>query len=291
MAAATFDVLRLGVEGILEVESEGVVGILDLEAEFVEVGVSLFAFVEVVVLDVVVEFVLVFAVLVGVVAGEPRTNDLEGVEMTPEEALPVAATLPTFALVCDVEEVLAVEDAAFVGLLLMGEEVMPGEPIGERELSVASLRSNEEKSKEAVLCVEGLAMLRCELEVEARMPARSGEVEREVDREADLEVDLDPMREFVVELAVEVGGVGSKPSKSADSRVISSVSMALTLASTSCRTSLACLGDTLDKCIYTARARARVVADASRKRFLSRSGKSSSEFFKPLKRNFTKISK
>lgn len=94
----------------------------------------------------------------------------------------------------------------------------------------------------------GAGLLIDEAEEDA-FDARSGEVERDADREAEREVVREVVRELMREPACEAGGVGSKPSMSALSRVISSVSVAFTLASTSCKTRFARVGAEIARCM------------------------------------------
>ena len=207
--------------GILDAEEAGVLEVVeDLVADGVVTAILL---VVVAVLGVVVLEALEVAVepfFVGVLVGEERTNDLE------------PPTMPIFP------------DEGDRGILLPeGEEARGIETPGDGETrapSVASFFSREERSRAPVEGEDGLAT------AAAAFLARSGEVLRLADRLVDLLVE----RELMRDPAEDAGGVGSKPSISAISSVVSeSVSVAFTLESTSCRMSLAWLGELTAKCI------------------------------------------
>lgn len=223
--ASSYSSLRAGADGILEtvfLDAIAVEGALEtvLALEVVEEGVLEDA------TDGLVaeaEDVTVTDGFVGVTLGEPRTNDLEPATLLEEPERAIGE-----------------------------DEVEEGTFSGERALCrLASFFCNEERSREAVLD-PGAGLLIEEAEEDA-FEARSGEVEREADLEADLDAEREVVREVVRELmrepACEAGGVGSKPSRSALSKVISSVSVAFTLASTSCKTRFARVGAEMARCM------------------------------------------
>jgi len=195
----------------------------------VELAVEVFGVVVVVAaedteLEVVVDFV-------GVVEGEAFLTKVLGCpELSPEEDGDLGM----------LDEVLLVgEEEAWFG------DDTPAS--GDRALREASFRSRLERSKPPPPPPplplapppndeeEGLPTIPDVLEEEEVDDALSGEVLLLAERDVDLDADLDPIRDP----AEEAGGVGSKPSISAVSRVTSSVRTALTFESTSCNTSFA----------------------------------------------------